>query len=93
MKRLSATLAVIGLLGGGAVMAQTPPPPPEEPAPSTMAPSTPDPGTTSSSDKKEQKEQMKDCINQQRANDPQLSKHDAKKVCKTAVEGAPPSNR
>jgi hypothetical protein len=100
MRGLSATLAVIALLGSGAVMAQTAPPP-QEPSspPSTMGPSTDDPGTAtapssshsapgSTSDKKAQ---MKDCMTQQRANNPQLSKSDAKKVCKAAVEGAPQS--
>ena len=98
MKGLSATLAVFALLGSGAVMAQTSPPP-QEPSspPSTMGPSTDDPGTTTApsssqsapSSATDEKAQMKDCMTQQRANNPQLSKSDAKKVCKTAVEGAP----
>ena len=91
MKPMSATLAVIALLGSGAVMAQHAPPPDQ---PSTMGPSTTtaSPGysqsqssASSTSDKSDKKSQMKSCIAQQRANNSQLSEHDAKKICKAAT--------
>ena len=93
MKRTSLTLALIALLGSGVAMAQHAPPPPDQP--STMGPSTttaPPPSysqsqssASSTSDKSDKKSQMKSCIAQQRANNSQLSEHDAKKICKAAT--------
>lgn len=96
MKRISATLAMIALLGSGAVVAQTPPPPPEQPGQSTMAPSTRESGATTGpsysqaapSSTSDRKAQMKSCISQQRASNPQLSEHEAKKACKASLSGA-----
>jgi hypothetical protein len=88
MKRL--TLALIALLGSGVAMAQHAPPPPDQP--STMGPSTttaPPPSysqsQSSASATSDKKSQMKSCIAQQRANNSQLSEHDAKKICKAAT--------
>jgi Spy/CpxP family protein refolding chaperone len=103
MKRVSTALALIALFAGGVAAAQTPPPSSQQPSPSSMAPTTEDPGTTTTAPSSssqaapdsgattDQKAQMKGCITQQRANDPQLSERDAKKVCKAAVKGSPQS--
>jgi len=101
MNRLSATAAVLVLCASGLAAAQQAPPPeqdpganatppapstmPQDPAPSAASPSQSDPsaGVT------DKKAQLKDCITQQRTNDPQMSEAAAKKVCKAAVNGAP----
>ena len=100
MKPITATFALIALLAGGLAAAQTPPPPDQSPPPapsqdpnytspppdSQPMPSTGASGSTGTADKKEL---MKSCIAQERASHPQLSKHEAKKVCEDQLKPSP----
>jgi hypothetical protein len=61
--------------------------------PSTSDQSTSQPAqsgdTSGGSRKADKKTMMKDCVAQQRANNTQMSKHDAKKACKDQVNSSP----
>lgn len=103
MNRVPLTLTLIGLLAGGAAVAQTSQSqtsPSSQPSQSSQYPS----GPASSSDSSQSSSQsdqssgsnsegkaMKDCVAQQRANNPQISKRDAKKTCKAQM-GSSKSN-
>jgi len=95
MKRVVASFAVAALMAAGIVVAQTSPPPspPSDRStyPGTSTPSTsPSSGSsTSSTHSKSQKQQMKDCMAAQQASNPNESKSDIKKYCKSQVENAP----
>ena len=70
------------------------------PVPSTSVPSTSDQSTAqpaqsgdtsgASNGKAHPKALIKDCVAQQRANNPQMSKHDATKACKDQVNSSSP---
>jgi len=87
---MSATLAVIALLGSGAVMAQHAPPPPEQSPTTTASPgySQSQSSASSTSATSDKKSEMKSCIAQERAKNPQLSEHDAKKACKASMSSS-----
>jgi hypothetical protein len=96
MKRVAASFAVAALMAAGVVVAQTSPPPapPSDRSayPSTTSPSSTSPSSgssTSSAHSKSHKQQMKDCMDQQKASNPSESKADIKKACKSQVESAP----
>jgi hypothetical protein len=97
MKRIAASLAVAALVASGFVMAQTSPPP-APPSDRSTYPSTTTPPSstapssssgTSSTHSKSHKQQMKDCMAAQQANNPNESKTDIKKYCKSQLESAP----
>ena len=83
-------------MAAGAVVAQTSPPP-APPSDRSTYPSTTSPSSTSQSSgsdtssthSKSHKQQMKDCMAAQQANNPSESKADIKKYCKGQVENAP----
>ena len=99
MNRVATALALITLAMTGVAAAQNMPsqsqtmPPagtsPPTQYPSSSAPSSSEPGTTNSSDAKAaMKQQVKDCIAQQKANNSSMSKHELKKYCKNQVENS-----
>jgi len=78
----------------GIVMAQTSPPPSQPPQHSTYPSSSSSTTTTESSSTttthKSHKQQMKDCMEAQKASNPNESKEDMKKTCKSQVESNAP---
>lgn len=95
MNRVGTALALIGLAATGVAAAQNMPSQPSQaqtPAgteyPSSSAPSSSEPGTSNSSSdaKAAMKQQVKDCMAQQKANNSSMSKHELKKYCKNQVE-------
>jgi len=85
-------LAATGVAAAQNMPSQSTPPagttPPSQ-YPSSAAPSSSEPGTTSSSDAKAaMKQQVKDCMAQQKANNSSMSKHELKKYCKNQVENS-----
>jgi hypothetical protein len=97
MKRVAASFAVAALITTGVVVAQTSPSP-TPPSDRSTYPSTAAPPSSTSSGSssgmnsttaKSHKQQMKDCMTAQQANNPNESKTDIKKYCKGQVENAP----
>jgi hypothetical protein len=94
MKRLAASFAVAALMAAGIVVAQTSPrptPPSDRstyPSSSTSTTTTQSSSTTTNT--KSHKQQMKDCEDAQKASNPNESKSDIKKYCKSQVENASP---
>jgi hypothetical protein len=98
VKRLSAALAVGVLAASGLAAAQSTPPAQQTPPadsmsryPSSNTPTAPAPGsdTSSTNSKATKKQQVKDCVAQQQANNSGMSKSDAKKYCKDQVNNSP----
>jgi hypothetical protein len=58
------------------------------PSTSTSQPAQNADTSSASSSKADKKAAINDCIAQQRANNPQMSKHDAKKTCKDQVNSS-----
>jgi len=93
MKRLATSLGVAALMTAGLVMAQTSPPPSQQSQHSTYPSSSSTTTTESSSTTtthKSHKQQMKDCMEAQKASNPNESKEDMKKTCKSQVESNAP---
>jgi len=97
---VSTTLALIALTACGAATAQNMPSQSAAPAgtappsgyPSSTSPSSPNaPSSDSSgtSSKSLMKQQIKDCMAQQKANNSNMSKSETKKYCKEQVSGSP----
>jgi len=95
MKRVAGSFAVLALTAAGLVAAQTtsPPTPPSDRStyPSSTSPSSSS-GSYSSSTGKSHDQQMKDCMAQQQANNPSMSKSDIKKACKGQMKDSSSSN-
>ena len=93
MKRLATSFGVAALMTAGIVMAQTSPPP-SPPSDRSTYPSSSSTTTTESSSTttthKSHKQQMKDCMEAQKASNPNESKEDMKKTCKSQVESNAP---
>ena len=92
MKRSATSLGVAALMTAGIVMAQTSPPP-SQPSQHSTYPSSSSTTTQSSSTTtthKSHKQQMKDCMEAQKASNPNESKEDMKKTCKSQVESNAP---
>jgi len=101
VKRIATALSLLALGVAGMAAAQTSPsqtappagttPPSQYPSAtspsSTEAPSTNSSGTSS---KTMARQQIKDCIAQQRANNSTMSKHELKKYCKEQLSGGSP---
>ena len=83
MNRLSATFALVALLAGGVVGAQTPASPDTTPSASQPKPSA----TQNSQSGKEA--QMKQCLANERANNPQISEQAATEACKEQLNRSP----
>ena len=105
MTRLPLVFAAVSLMGSGLLLAQTNPqsqssPPPSSSYPSSSTPSGPSSsssqgaysGTTPSrDDSMSTSAQLKSCISQARAQNPNLSEHAAKQTCKAQMKnGTPP---
>jgi len=93
MKRVAASFAVAALMAAGVVVAQTSPPPapPSDRSayPSSSSTTTTTQSSSTTTHSKSQKQQMKDCMDQQKASNPSESQADIKKACKSQVESAP----
>jgi hypothetical protein len=103
MKRVSGAIALVILGAAGVAMAQQSAPPagtmPSSQYPSSTAPSdtsstssTSSSSSMSSSDHAARKEQMKDCMAQQKASNSGMSKSDMKKYCKNQVQNSSSSS-
>jgi hypothetical protein len=99
VNRIHATFALIALAAAGVAAAQTPQQSmtPEQATPPSQYPSdTNPPASTSQSDsqaaKGARKQEMKDCMAQQQANNTGMSKKDMKKYCKNQVNNASPQS-
>lgn len=97
MNRIHGTFALIALAAAGVAAAQTPQQSmaPEQATPSQYPSDTNPPASTSQSDhsaKEARKQEMKDCMAQQQANNLGMSKKDMKKYCKNQVNNAPPQS-
>jgi len=97
MKRVAASFAVAALMAAGVVVAQTSPSP-TPPSDRSTYPSTSTPSSSSSTSSssgmnsttaKSHKQQMKDCMAAQEAKNPNESKSEVKKYCKSQLENAP----
>ena len=87
MNRLNGTLALVVLAACGVAMAQTPSS--QSTSPSQYPSENSPPAATSQSDqsaKETKKQQVKDCMTQQEANNSGMSKKEMKKYCKNQVE-------
>jgi Spy/CpxP family protein refolding chaperone len=97
MKRVAGSFAVLALTAAGVVAAQTtsPPTPPSDrstyPSNSTSTSSSSSSGNYSNSGKSHD-QQMKDCMTQQQANNPSMSKSDIKKACKSQLSNSSSGN-
>ena len=97
MKRVAGSFAVLALTAAGLVAAQTssPPTPPSDrstyPSNSTSTSSSSSSGNYSNSGKSHD-QQMKDCMTQQQANNPSMSKSDIKKACKSQLNNSSSGN-
>jgi hypothetical protein len=93
MKRAAISIAVAALMGAGIAMAQTSPPSSPPPArstyPSTNSSTTATQSSSTTTTNKSPKQQMKDCMDSQKASNPNESKSDMKKYCKSQVESSP----
>jgi Spy/CpxP family protein refolding chaperone len=94
MKRVVGSFAVLALTAAGVVAAQTTSPP-TPPSDRSTYPSNSTPSTSSSSSSgnysnsgKSHDQQMKDCMTQQQANNPSMSKSDIKKACKSQLSNS-----
>ena len=91
MKRLATSFGVAALMTAGIVMAQTSPPP-SPPSDRSTYPSTSSSTTTTQQSSstttthKSHKQQMKDCMDAQKASNPNESKEEMKKYCKGQME-------
>jgi len=94
MKSLAASFAVLALTAAGVVAAQTTSPSsPSSTYPSSSSPSSSSPSSSeSSSAGKSHEQMMKDCMVQQQANNPNMSKSDMKKACKAQMHSSSGSN-
>jgi Spy/CpxP family protein refolding chaperone len=99
MNRFSTALALITLTAAGAqnMPSQSAPPagttpPPTYPSSTAPSESQSRADTSSSDTKAAQKQQIKDCMAQQKANNSTMSKHELKKYCKNQVQSTPPSS-
>jgi len=94
MKRLATSFGVAALMTAGIVIAQTSPPPSPPSDHSTYPSSSSSTTTTQSSSTttthKSHKQQMKDCMEAQKASNPNESKEDMKKYCKSQMESNAP---
>ncbi|MBV8307243.1 MAG: hypothetical protein JO274_07170 [Gammaproteobacteria bacterium] len=98
MKRPAGLYAVLALTAAGIVAAQTtsPPTPPSDRStyPSSTSPSTSSSSSgsynssTSTTTSKSHDQQMKDCMAQEHANNPNMSKSDMKKACKSQMQSS-----
>ena len=89
MNRLNGALAFVVLAACGVAMAQTPPSQSMSPSQSQYPSEHAPPASTSQSDqsaKDAKKQQVKDCMTQQEANNSGMSKKEMKKYCKNQVE-------
>ena len=94
MKRVAGSFAVLAVTAAGLVAAQTTSPP-TPPSDRSAYPSNSSPSTTSgnySSTGKSHDQQMKDCVTQQQANNPSMSKSDIKKACKSQLSNSSSGN-
>lgn len=97
MNRISGTFAVIAMAVAGVAAAQTTPQstPPSDTMPSSQYPASPSSSSSQSTEdlssaRAEKRVQMKDCLAQQKANNPGMSKHDMKRACKNQLSGSSP---
>ena len=104
MTRLPLVFAAVSLMGSGLLLAQTNPQSQSSPPPTSSYPSsTPSSPSSSSSqgayssttpsrdDSMSNSAQLKSCISQARAQNPNLSEHAAKQTCKAQMKnGTPP---
>lgn len=104
MNRVSGALALIAVAAASVAAAQSTPPQstrPSDPMPSTTQypSSTAQPpassqtrtaDSTSASARADRKQQIKDCMAQQKANNSGMSRHEMKKYCKNQVDGSSP---
>jgi hypothetical protein len=94
MKRLAASFAVLALTAAGVVAAQTssstPPPSSNYPSNSSSSQSSSSPSSSysSSASGKSHEQMMKDCMTQEQANNPNMSKSDMKKACKAQMHSS-----
>jgi Spy/CpxP family protein refolding chaperone len=89
VNRLNGALALVVLAACGVAMAQTPPSQSMSPSQSQYPSEHAPPASTSQSDqsaKEARKQQVKDCMAQQEANNSGMSKKELKKYCKNQVE-------
>jgi hypothetical protein len=91
VKRLTEALALIALAAGSVAVAQQSPSQtatPPSASPSTQYPSAQQsPGKEDSDTKAAKKEQIKNCMAQQQANNTGMSKHEMKKYCENQASG------
>jgi hypothetical protein len=99
VNRIHGAFALIALAAASIAAAQTPQQSmtPQQATPPSQYPSeTNPPASTSQSDshaaKEARKQEMKDCMAQQQANNTGMSKKDMKKYCKNQVNNAPPQS-
>ena len=93
MKRVAGFFVAVALAAAGVVAAQTTSPPSDRSTqyPSSSSSSTSSPSsssTTGSTTGKSHKQQMHDCMTAQEANNPNMSKSDVKKYCKSHLESS-----
>jgi hypothetical protein len=98
MKRSAGFFLAAALMAAGVVAAQTTSPATpssDRPTYSTPAPSSSSAPASSAygTESKEHSQQMKDCMTQQHANNPNLSKSDIKKYCMSHVESSSSSSK
>jgi hypothetical protein len=101
MNRFSTALTLITLAASGFAAAQTMPsqgappagttPPPAYPSSTAPSESQSRADTSSADTKAAEKQQIKDCMAQQKANNSTMSKHELKKYCKNQVLSTAPS--
>jgi hypothetical protein len=103
MKRVAGSFAVLALTAAGVVAAQTAPPP-TPPSDRSTYPSNSTPSSSSgnyssssssanySSSGKSHDQQIKDCMAQQQANNPSMSRSDMKKACKSQLSNSSSGN-
>ena len=91
MKRVAASFAVLALTAAGVVAAQTtspPAPPSDRPAYPSNSTTTTTQSSTTTTTSKSHDQQLKDCMAQQQANNPSMSKGDMKKACKAQMHSS-----
>jgi len=102
VNRLSGTFALIALAAASVVAAQTSAQPQapsatpstQEPSSTAPVPSTSQPTPSADTNSKSaQKAMVKNCVAQQRSNNPQMSKSDAQKVCEDRMSSNSSSQR
>jgi len=87
MKRVAVSFAVLALTAAGVAAAQTtsPPAPPSDHSAYPSSTTTTTPSSTTTTSGKSHDQQMKDCMAQQQASNPSMSKSDMKKACKAQM--------